>query len=429
MENSATGILTLSNTQAKELAGRLVTIGSETYYFKNYSADHPGQPPWRSGAEGKAYPLLGHDHTVAAYLKFFTRPTRKRLDRTSWLIGQQLHTWLPGLAAAPLVWADTRHAHRPATATLDFAGYLAQAVPGKTWLEWKHSISENAVSFSADLRWRCVRDLLLALAVLEQEGIVHGDLSPNNVVIDFAAGPDQPALYLIDFDAFVAPAAEGMERVTVAEGGTYGTEGYCPPDLLADAAEGHGDIAPRSDRYGRDMLLLELLIMDSGLPADDSPSGWNPEKLHRGYAAWQARALPDRGQSLAHIDLTTIFTLADHERPASSELAAAQGLSLPKAQGLRRLTRSRHSAPVVLGQPLPSAPRGHSLRQSALDRRQPIPATLNFIVPWRWSRPESDPAYRTFWQDVRVAAFFGAVLGLPVIIGLLAELLSALFGR
>ncbi len=57
--NSSTDILTLSNTQAKELAGRLVTIGTETYYFKNYDPEHPGQPPWRSGAEGKAYPLLG----------------------------------------------------------------------------------------------------------------------------------------------------------------------------------------------------------------------------------------------------------------------------------------------------------------------------------------------------------------------------------
>ena len=55
----ATTILTLTNTQAKELAGRLVTIGSESYCFKDYDRDRPGQPPWRSGAEGKAFPLLG----------------------------------------------------------------------------------------------------------------------------------------------------------------------------------------------------------------------------------------------------------------------------------------------------------------------------------------------------------------------------------
>ena len=59
--DSSTNILTLSNTQAKELAGRIVIIGGATYSFKSYDPDHPGQPPWRSGAEGKAYPLLGND--------------------------------------------------------------------------------------------------------------------------------------------------------------------------------------------------------------------------------------------------------------------------------------------------------------------------------------------------------------------------------
>ena len=53
-----TNILTLSNTQAKELAGRVVAIGVMKYYFQNYDPKQPGQPPWRSGAEGKAYPLL-----------------------------------------------------------------------------------------------------------------------------------------------------------------------------------------------------------------------------------------------------------------------------------------------------------------------------------------------------------------------------------
>ena len=115
------------------------------------------------GAEGKAYPLLGHDHSVAAYLKFFTRPTRKRLARTAWLIGQQMHTWLPSLAAAPLVWVDTRHSHRPEAITLDFAAYLARAVPGKTWLELKNSINDHSLPFPEDFRWRCVHDLVFAL--------------------------------------------------------------------------------------------------------------------------------------------------------------------------------------------------------------------------------------------------------------------------
>ncbi len=288
----ATTILTLTNTQAKELAGRLLTIGSESYCFKDYDRDRPGQPPWRSGAEGKAFPLLGFDQSVVAYLKFFTRPTAKRLDRTMWLIAQRMHAWLPNLAAAPLAWGDTRIARSDTNADFDFAGYLARAVPGKTWLELKTAVSEDSIRLSGDARRRCVRDLLVSLAVLEEAGVVHGDLSPNNIVIDLEPSGERSSLYLIDFDAFVAESAGQNRAVTVAEGGTYGTDGYCPPDLAAAATGGDGSIAPRSDRYGRDMLLLELLLMDCGLSADDPPSLWDRDLVDLRMAA---RALAAMG--------------------------------------------------------------------------------------------------------------------------------------
>ncbi len=285
----ATTILTLTNTQAKELAGRLLTIGSESYCFKDYDRDRPGQPPWRSGAEGKAFPLLGFDQSVVAYLKFFTRPTAKRLDRTMWLIAQRMHAWLPNLAAAPLAWGDTRIARSDTNADFDFAGYLARAVPGKTWLELKTAVSEDSIRLSDDARRRCVRDLLVSLAVLEEAGVVHGDLSPNNIVIDLEPSGERSSLYLIDFDAFVAESAGQNRAVTVAEGGTYGTDGYCPPDLAAAATGGDGSIAPRSDRYGRDMLLLELLLMDCGLSADDPPSLWDRDLVDLRMAARRSR--------------------------------------------------------------------------------------------------------------------------------------------
>ena len=230
---------------------------------------------------------------MAAYLKFFTRPTQKRLDRTAWLIGQQMHSWLPHLAAAPVLWTDTRHGLHGAKIDFQFAAYLAKAVPGETWLERKSGIAGGGTRFPEDLRWRCVTDLLLALAVLERAELVHGDLSPNNVIIDLDAPPHDPVLYLIDFDAFFAPAAGANRAVTVAEGGTYGTEGYCPPDLAAAARRG---------RWCRRALLRPLRprhaaawnssLMGSGLPADDPLVDWNREQLQRQFAAWRARSDP-----------------------------------------------------------------------------------------------------------------------------------------
>ncbi len=419
---STTEILTLTNTQAKELAGRLVKVGSETYYFKDYDRDHPGQPPWRSGAEGKAYPLLGYDHSVVAYLKFFTRPTQKRLDRTAWLIGQGVHTWLPGLSAAPMIWGDTRHADSPADGPFDFAGYLARAVPGKTWLELKNAIADNTVRFTEELRWRCVIDLLAALAVLEQEGIVHGDLSPNNIVVDTAAGPGEPALYLIDFDAFVADAAGKDRAVTVAEGGTYGTEGYCPPDLAAAAAEGDNSAVPRSDCYGRDMLLLELLAWDCGLSPDDPPVLWDREQLQRRYAAVRARGDVARLPVLSYLDPARLFKLADADRPASLEVAAAIGMS-PAKRPPRQLSRVRACTPVVLGEPMPSAHNGRLIRQWGTVR--PGMGSLQLFVPWKWRRPVADPFNRTLGQDVTAAL----LAAMPLILFFIAALLAAIFGR
>ncbi len=343
---SSAEILVLSNIQAKALAGSLLAIGEDLFRLKDYDPAYPGQPPWRSGAEGKAYPLLARDGTVAAYLKFFTRPTQSRLNRTAWLIGQQMHTWLPGLSAAPLLWVDTRLSPRSAEIDFDFAGYLAQAVPGETWQELKHHIVETGVSLPADVRWRCVEDLVLATAVLERADIVHGDLSPNNIVIDPAAPAGDPALCLIDFDAFVAPAAGPDRAVDLAAGGTYGTEGYCPPDLGARAAAGDGSAAPYSDRYGRDVLILELLLMDPGFSPDDPPAIWDRQRLGRAYAQWRAscgkggqspfaRTAPAKGDCppfpLAHLDLPEVFSLSEAQRPSSMRLAAGLGLELPEA--------------------------------------------------------------------------------------------------
>jgi hypothetical protein len=438
---STSEILTLTNTQAKELAGRLVKVGAETYYFKDYDRDHPGQPPWRSGAEGKAYPLVGFDHSVAAYMKFFTRPTAKRLDRTAWLIAQGVHSWLPGLSAAPMVWGDTRHADAAvgqvanlpktrqignlphvADSPFDFAGYLARAVPGKTWLELKTAIADNSVCLTEELRWRCVADLLEALSVLEREGIVHGDLSPNNIVVDVAARPEQPALYLIDFDAYVADAAGENRTVTVAEGGTYGTEGYCPPDIAIAAAEGDGTAAPRRDRYGRDMLLVELLVMDCGLSPDDPPTTWDAEQLQRRFAALRARGESARLPLLSHLDPAKLLTLTDEDRPASVDLAAMLGLA-PAKRPPRQLSRVRAFTPIVLGQSITSAHNGQLIRHWG-----PVRSglwELQLFVPWKWRRPEADPAYRTLRQDITMAM----LAALPLILFFIAALLIAIFGQ
>ena len=259
-----------------------------------------------------------------------------------------------------------------------------------------------------DFRWRCVEDLLLATATLERAGIVHGDLSPNNIVIDPDALPGEPALYLIDFDAFVAPAAGRSQAIDVAGGGTYGTEGYCPPDLASRAAAGDGAAAPYSDRYGRDMLILELLLMDPALPPDDPPTKWRSDEFERRRAAWRASLDLTRRPLLAHLDMPEVFSLSEQQRPTLIQLAAEFGLELPEPPVVYADPSMPCSPAAIFGMRSVSAHKQKKRgRQPALCRPQnpgrqgsPLSAPLlgqwlisAQVVPRRLRRPQSTGLY------------------------------------
>jgi len=193
-DHASTDILMLSNTQARELAGRVVTIGGVEYSFQDYDPDEPGQPPWRTGAEGKA---------------------------------------------------------------------------------------------------------------------------------------------------------------------------YCPLDIATAASAGDVSAAPYSDRYGRDMLILEFFLMGNGLPSDDPLIRWNREQLQRQFAAWRARSDPKCVRTLCHLDPLTVFDLTETERPASVDLAISLGLSLPERRVLRRVTELPRPAPATLGYRPTIAETGGGSRRSA----------------------------------------------------------------
>jgi hypothetical protein len=325
-------ILPLSNIQAKSLAGKPWTFNGRNYYFKDYDRAMPGQPPWRSGAEGKAFPLLDSNGQAAAYLKFFTTASQKRLDRTHWLVAQHIHDWAPQLCAAPSAWIDSRQASRPDGVDFDITGCLATAALGETWLELKYRLVENQTKFDNDLRWQCLCDLITALALLEQADVVHGDLSPGNILVNTRRASGRPALFVIDFDAFVMPTSGHHLVLPLSEGGTYGTEGYCPPNLLKRAEAGDLTVAPYSDRHSRDMLLLELLLAGPGSPPEAPPRDWPLEKLKLRYQAFLGGVPPNSTAAVAHLQPPAVFDLTETERPSSTDLAKTLAQRLPAAR-------------------------------------------------------------------------------------------------
>lgn len=347
-------ILRLSTTQAIRLQGRPWKINGRTYRFAKCNPATPGDPPWTGGAEGQAYPLLDAHGRIAMYAKFYKSKNPKRFRRAVWLTKQRLSAHNPTLTAAPILWADSRSIGRPSGIDFDITACCAPAVPGEVWSVLKDDIRKGTATLPDAVRWRCVKDLMVATAALEQFGIVHGDLSDRNIVVDVNAPAHLPALYLLDLDAFVAKRAPRL-TLTVKEGGSYGTDGYCPPDLAERCDAGDRSIAPYSDRYGRDMLLLELLLYSDRYYHEDPPATW-PRTVNLAKLCEAAKARCPRPGLYAlvrHLQMPTIFDLPEADRPSSIDLLRQAGIAVPApAAPLRGLTARlpdfrRHVEPLL----------------------------------------------------------------------------------
>jgi hypothetical protein len=325
-------ILVLSNLQLQALAGKKWNVANQLLCFNPQNPSERGTRPFRIGGEGIAYPLRDSTGRVAAYFKCFNSRscTPLRFTRTQWLIQQRLHSWHTGLAAAPRQWVDTRETGRAMDTDFDFTGYLATAAPGQTWEE----VKLNAERLPEGLRWRLALELIQAVAVLERQGFVHGDLSPGNILVHTAAKPGEQALHIIDFDAFALPYQDHPPPLCKADGGTYGTPGYCPRDLTQRDAQDDDSVAPYSDRSARDMLLLELLLAHPELSPEQPPAQWDRERLKRRFRALSSKGDNGRSAAIFHLDPGIVFGLSESERPDSRLLAKHLNLPLPRLHPL-----------------------------------------------------------------------------------------------
>jgi len=339
-------MMTLSNNQANELAGKEWSLNGTTYFFADRKPGEPGQTPWRQGTEGFAYPLVNSDGKELAYLKFFQplSVTPKRVDRTKWLTQQQIHDWTDELRGAPRQWIDTKTDGRPKDTNFDFMCSMADAMPGQTWLELKFGLMYDEIMIDEELRERCVKDLLCGLAHLESRGVIHGDLSPNNIVIDTSASNGQPALAFIDFDGFNCGDAGDLACLSVNEGGTFGTDGYCPSDLQQLSQQDPEQAFPYSDRRSRDILLLEFFCYTNDLDADRPAPEWERREIS---ARLGQSAL---AQHFPHLRSADIFDLPEDARPTSRDLAQKVGIRTPPRVRKPRIKRARPVRSSTLGQ-------------------------------------------------------------------------------
>ena len=314
-----TDYISITPRQAKVLSGKTWSMWGKRYKL--------GPQP-RIGGEAFLYSV--HDYTgqCVAYLRFLSNRfvTDARLKRTHWMITSQLSASSSVFLAAPYHWAHTSEIGRPEGVDLDFSATLHAVVPGESWREIKARTEQrNNTLPSIAKRVRIAKNLIANFAAMEtyggQGGFVHGDPSDGNLVIDVST----EKCHFVDFDAFVYNVPQNpYPRLTLALGGVKGTPGYMPPAL-----EGaNTDYAfAYSDKFGRDMLLIELLTFADGDPVDVSPSGWQDHELTRKRLHPHAESL-----GLTHLLSDEVFTLAEEKRPTSREMAVAASCRMPDAK-------------------------------------------------------------------------------------------------
>ena len=119
------------------------------------------------------------------------------------------------------------------------------------------AIEEGGMEY--DRAARIARELAEALAYAHEQGIVHRDVKPHNIMLD-----EQDHAHLMDFG--LAARADEAAKLT-NDGAILGTPAYMSPE---QAAGQQGDATPAMDQYAAGVVLYEMLtgrVPFDGLPA------------------------------------------------------------------------------------------------------------------------------------------------------------------
>jgi serine/threonine protein kinase len=104
-----------------------------------------------------------------------------------------------------------------------------------------------------------VRQLAQAIAALHQQGFLHGDVKPENVLVS-----DQGSVVLIDLGFAHRP---GEHAAYYADGCILGTANYLAPELCGRTPED----SPASDVFSLGVVLFEMLTGQLPYPAGTLP--------------------------------------------------------------------------------------------------------------------------------------------------------------
>jgi len=221
----------------------------------------------RQGSEGIVAPIICHhpeDGEIPSILKFFNQEIPGRNKRFEYLVDlglTKIHDWL--YSGVPYLWIDKRiHGIR-------IHGHAAKHIGAKRHGDDFRIFRENGQidNFTRNDRREMAAQLCCAIIGLEKLGIVHGDLSPANIVIG-KQGKNDVHCVLIDYDGYHSDAVKPLPRTY--NGKTVrllGSPGYQHPSLIRKmAADRQGTdekIYVENDRFALGVLCFELMVYTS----------------------------------------------------------------------------------------------------------------------------------------------------------------------
>ena len=219
----------------------------------------------RGGLEGCVVPVTAHVEgrgAIPSILKAFNHELPMRRERLDTLVGYGLaskHDWLfSGVPYASV---------RVEINGLRLEGHVCQHVCGGLNGDDLSVLKDQdgLESVGREQRAWLAEQLCLAVAALEAKQIVHGDLSPGNIIVGFDDQWKHVQCVPIDYDGFSSPEAPRLPRV---HGGArvrpLGTLGYQHPTLMrridADRAGNDETIEVENDRFALAVLCCELMV-------------------------------------------------------------------------------------------------------------------------------------------------------------------------
>jgi eukaryotic-like serine/threonine-protein kinase len=239
---------------------------------------------------------------------------------------------------------------------------------------------ESGDTFSLPEAVRIMRELLLALDYAHQQGIVHRDVKPANVMLDPAGG-----VKLTDFG--VARVANATQDRTMP-GTLVGTPSYMSPEQILGLAVGS-----RTDIFAAGVILYQFLVgkrpftgggpfgVQRKIVQDDPepPSRVNPE-IPKGFDIIIARALAKQPEN--RYETAGAFA-ADLERI---------GMTLPRAAPLIDLDLPRAPAAPAAPVPAPAAAATRPVPMASPAAAGDDPLSLITAVPFGASHTPQPPA-------------------------------------